>query len=342
MAHRQKRIVVLGGGTGTFTVLSALRHYHFHLTAIVNMVDDGGSTGILRDELGALPPGDVRQCLVALSNESQLMRDLLNYRYGNGVLGGHAFGNLLLAALEKMTGSFSEAVRAVGALFKIEGDVIPVTNEDVRLGLRFADGREVLGEKLITQSFFPDNEQPHLFLRPVAAISPAAAAALAAADLILVGPGNLYSSLIPTLLVEGVSRALQSASAPKVYICNLVTKPGQTDGFQVHDFVSEIERYAGRGVFATVIYNTGKPRPRLLSRYHRQHEEWVRYEPALLANQSYRAIGADLISRAALHQPPNDHLLQRNLIRHDPAKLARLIRRLLAELSGVHKQASKR
>jgi uncharacterized cofD-like protein len=292
------------------------------------MVDDGGSTGVLRDELGVLPPGDIRQCLVALSSESELMRDLLNYRYGNGSLGGHPFGNLLLTALEKLTGSFADAVKAASALFKIEGDVIPVTIDDVRLGLQRADGTRVLGEKLVTTSFFPTDERPQLFLEPPAGVNPEAAAAIARADLVIIGPGNLYSSLIPTLLVRGIPEALRNSPAKKVYICNLVTKPGQTHDFLVHDFVHEVERYAGTDLFDVVIYNNRKPDEALLERYQQYDEQWVAFDGAYFTAH-YQAIGADLVSHEPAHKNPSDTLLERNLIRHDGPKLARQILRLL-------------
>ncbi len=324
------RVVVIGGGTGTFTVLSALKpHPSIHLTAIVNMVDDGGSTGVLRDELGVLPPGDVRQCLVALCSDSQLMRDLLNYRFNNGSLGGHALGNLLLTALEKLTGSFAEAVKAAGILFKIEGDVVPVTTDDVRLCLQRADGQIVVGEKLILSSFFRANEKPRLFLQPEATINPEAKTAIRLADVIIVGPGNLYTTLVPTLLVGGVAEALRGARAKKIYICNLVTKPGQTHDFQVHDFLDEIERYAGVGLFDFVLYNNRKPDRELLEIYEQHDEQWVGFDQQLLENQSYRAVGADFLSHEPIKPNPNDHLIKRNLIRHDGQKLAKAIMAIL-------------
>lgn len=322
------RAVVIGGGTGTFTVLSALKHYVADISAIVNMVDDGGSTGVLRDELGVLPPGDVRQCLVALSSSSQLMRRLFNYRFPQGKFEGHAFGNLLLTALEKITGSFAEAVKMAGQVLAISGRVIPVTTADVRLCYRDKSGQVVVGEKMITQSFFAAGEHPELFLSPPARVNPEAVKAIKAADLIIMGPGNVYSSLIPTLLVEGMGEALRQARGKKIYVCNLVTKPGQTDGFKVGDFVAALERSAGGRLFDYVIYNTAKPAPALLEKYAKAGEMWVEYDPDELAAQPYQAIGQNLISKKIFTPEPGDSLLPRTLIRHDNDKLARLFMRL--------------
>lgn len=329
MTTSTPRVVVMGGGTGTFTVLSALKHDNVHLSAIVNMVDDGGSTGVLRDQFGTLPPGDVRQCLVALCSDSQLMRDLLNYRYSGGSLEGHAFGNLLLTALEKLTGSFADAVKAAGSLFKIEGDVIPVTINDVRLCLKKPDGQVVTGEKLVTQSFFQGRGKPQLFLRPEAVINPDAAAAIAAADMIVIGPGNLYSSLIPTLLVEGVTVALWASPGKKVFLSNLVTKPGQTTGFRAHDFLQEVEHYAGQGLFDYLVYNNVKPERQLLERYNQHDEQWVEFDEAAFVDRPYQAIGADLVSHLPTEQDAHDTLLERNLIRHDGEKLSRALLNVL-------------
>jgi len=199
-----KKIVVIGGGTGNFTVLRGLKNYDVDISAIVSMADDGGSTGILRDELGVLPPGDVRQCLVALSNSSSMMRSLMNYRFEQGGLGGHSFGNLFLSALEKVTGSFEKAIEEIGKILFIKGKVIPVTIHQVRLKMILNNRRVLEGEKEIYLSQEIDQGYSSIFLEPYAKANPHAIDEIINADLVVLGPGGLYTSLIPNLLVEGV------------------------------------------------------------------------------------------------------------------------------------------
>jgi uncharacterized cofD-like protein len=323
------RAVVMGGGTGTFTVLSSLKHYVTDVTAIVNMVDDGGSTGVLRDELGALPPGDVRQCLVALSSSTDLMRALFTYRFPPGQFGGHSFGNLFLTALEKVTGSFEAAVEMAGQVLAITGRVLPVTSTDVRLGLKRPDGEELIGERAIDQAFFAAGTRPDLFLTPAARVTEAASDAIREADIVVLGPGGLYTSLIPTLLVEGVTEALLKARGMRVYVCNLVTKPGQTDGFGVHDFVAEIQRHTGgEQLFDFVVYNTAHPPPELVEHYEASGETLVRVDRQALARLGIRAVGEPLVSGVPATPDPDDVLVARSLIRHDGDHLARLLMRL--------------
>ena len=317
---------MLGGGTGSFTVLSALKHYVEHLAAIVNMADDGGSSGVLRDELGVLPPGDIRQALVALSLDSGLMRELMTYRFEAGKLEGHSLGNLLLTALEKITGSFDEAVQVSSRILAVKGDVIPVTTEDVRLCMRSEDGDVIVGESRITKSsvFGPTTE---LFLEPSAPLNPRAAAALDDADLCVFGPGNLYSSLIPLVLVDGLADALAACPARKVFVCNLMTKPGQTDDFKVHDFVDVIERYVGP-VFDHVVFNTRHPGDEVVRRYAADGEQVVGWDEDAMKGRHWLPVGADLVSDEYDHQRPGDVLVQRTLIRHDSDRLARVLMRL--------------
>ncbi|HSH31725.1 MAG TPA: 2-phospho-L-lactate transferase CofD family protein, partial [Candidatus Saccharimonadales bacterium] len=183
-------------------------------------------------------------------------------------------------------------------------------------------------EKMVTQSFFASGDHPSLFLKPAARLNAEAARAIKAADLIIMGPGNIYSSLVPTLLVEGMGEALRQARGKKIYVCNLVTKPGQTDGFKVNDFVATLERYAGGELFDYVVYNSAKPAAALLEQYAKAGELWVEYDPEVLAGQHYQAIGEPLMSKKVFTQDPNDSLLPRTLIRHDNDKLARLFMRL--------------
>jgi uncharacterized cofD-like protein len=328
MLHpRSPKIVVIGGGTGSFTVLSALKYYARDITAIVNMADDGGSTGILRDELGVLPPGDVRQCLVALSESDEVMRDLFNYRFEEGTFGGHSFGNLLLTTLEKTTGSFAKAVRTAGDVLNITGRVLPVTLDNVTLVLKGPGKEEVRGEFQIAHQTFA-SRRPELALDPAASLNPEAKTAIAEADIVVIAPGNLYGSLAPALIVDGMAEALQTTPAKIVYISNLVTKPGQTDDFNVHDYAAEIERFAGGQVVDYVLYNTAKPSAGLLARYAKEGEFGVGINEAKLARAHYQAIGENLMAGAVAKQNPADTLIARTLIRHDGDKIAKHIMRI--------------
>ena len=318
------KVVVIGAGTGTFTILSALKFYARDITAIVNMSDDGGSTGILRDELGALPPGDVRQCLVALSESDQQMRDLFNYRFDEGTFGGHSFGNIFLTALEKTTGSFAEAVKTASVLLKISGQVVPVTLTDVKLVLTEPNGEVIAGEYKIVQHKFA-SKRPNLSLEPNAELNPEAKTAIESADIVVIAPGNLYSSLAPTLMVQGMSEALANTPAKLVYISNLVTKPGQTDDFQVDDYAQEIERFIGGKHLDYVIYNNAKPSTELLAKYAQAGEYAVEINEAQLENAHYKAIGANLVSDTIPKLKASEQLIPRTLIRHDSDKVARLI-----------------
>jgi uncharacterized cofD-like protein len=322
-APNQVRIAVIGGGTGSFTLLSALKNHTNQLAAIVNMVDDGGSTGVLRDELGALPPGDVRQCLVALS-DSPKVRDLFNYRFDEGTFQGHAFGNLLLTALEKMTGSFSEAVETASEILRVNGVVIPATLDNVRLKMEWAHASTILhGERIIDADFFKfDPRRADLSLVPAAHANPTALAAIEHADLIVIAPGDLYTSLGPLLVIDGIGAALQKTDATIVYVSNLVTKAGQTAGFCVSDHASEIERFIGADVLDYVLYNHQVPSDEIARRYKDEEAFLVEIDTDVLERKHYAAIGGNFLGAIAdVHQ--SDVLpVTRSLIRHDSAAVA--------------------
>ena len=305
-----KKIVVMGGGTGNFAVLRGLKNHDVDLSAIVSMADDGGSTGILRDELGVLPPGDVRQCLVALSNSSRLMRSVMNYRFENGGLGGHSFGNLLLSALEKVTGSFEKAVEEVGRILFIKGKVIPITTHQVRLKM-ILKNREVLeGEREIYLSEKIDEGYDSIFLEPYPQANPHAISEIMNADLIVMGPGGLHTSIIPNLLVKGVSEALRQTQAKKIYISNLMNRKGQTTGFKVSDYHQEIIRFIGEDIFDYILVNHQVPQKELIERYAKEGE--------LIENdmKDSRVISASLLGEIT-EKDQSDILLNRNLIRHN-------------------------
>ncbi len=313
-----KKVVVIGGGTGNFVVLSGLKNYPVELSAIVSMADDGGSTGILRDELGVLPPGDVRQCLVALSDSSRLMRNLMNYRFENGGLGGHSFGNLFLSALEKVTGSFEKAVEEMGRVMSIKGKVIPVTTHQVRLKMILNSGKVLEGEGQIFTSTEIEKGFQSIFLEPIPEVNRKAIDEIMNADLVVVGPGGLYTSLIPNLLVEGISKALRDTKAKKVFIVNLMNRRGQTNGFTVGNYIREMKRFTGVDVFDYVLVNNGKPKKELIEKYA-QEGEMVQNDLTVDA----RLISADLLSEVKSEYQDTDVLAKhRAFIRHDSDKLA--------------------
>jgi len=309
-----KKVVVIGGGTGNFVVLKGLKRYPLDLSAIVSMADDGGSTGILRDELGVLPPGDVRQCLVALSNSSRMMRSLMNYRFENGGLGGHSFGNLLLSALEKVTGSFEKAVEEASKILYIKGKVIPVTTNQVRLKMVLNNRTILEGEREIYLSQEIDQGYKSLYLEPFPKVNPRVIEEIRNADLIIMGPGGLHTSIIPNLLVEGVCDAILNSDARKVFVVNLMNRKGQTTGYKTSHYLKELVQFLGCDPFDHILINSRKPPKQLIDFYS---EEGDLVENDL---EDERLIFADLLGRLAEGQKRD--LLKRNLIRHDSKKLA--------------------
>ncbi len=313
-----KKIVVIGGGTGSFTVLRGLKKYDLDISAIVSMADDGGSTGILRDELGVLPPGDVRQCIVALSDSSRLMRSLMDYRFDNGGLCGHSFGNILLSGLEKVTGSFEKAVEEVGKIMKIKGKVIPVTTNQARLHMVLGNGVVLKGENEILQTQDSLVGFKSIYLEPFPNANPRALDEIMNADLIVFGPGGLYTSLIPSLLVGGVAEALRETKAKKVFIVNLMNKKKQTPGFKVSDHLRSIKQFIGMDPFDFVLFNGMQPEESLISVYS---EESELVENNLTGDE--RVIIADLLDGKKQEYDKSDAIAStRALIRHDSHKLA--------------------
>lgn len=317
-----KKIVVIGGGTGTFTVLSGLKKYTSNLTAIVSMADSGGSTGRLRDEFGILPPGDVRRALIALSSEPEqlTLRRLFEYRFekGNG-LSGHSFGNLFLTALSDIVGSEVLAIEEAGRLLNISGTVLPVSLTNTNLVARLEDGTVVRGETNIDLRVIkPEMKIADVFLDPVASAYPQALDAILAADLVVIGPGDLYTSVIANLLVDGVGQAIAQSSARVLYVCNIMNKYVETNNFSVADYAREIERYLGREdantepVVDILLCSTdGYPKD-LLLKY-----EGERAYPPEFNMQEVLKIVPSVIAR--------DFATRGTLLRHDPEKLAAAI-----------------
>lgn len=246
----RKKIVVVGGGTGNHITLSGLKYEECDLTAVVAMTDSGGSSGRLRDELGHLPPGDVRQCLIALAPDDRstaLMARLFDYRFnaGNG-LNGHSFGNLFLTALTEITGDAATAIAEASRMLSIKGTVLPVTLTKSTLMARLKDGSEVVGEANIDQRKEKlDVTIDYIYLNPKAYAYPPVLEAISRADAVVMGPGDIYTSILPNLLVEDVAQAIRDSSAVKICVCNLMTKPGESDGFKASDFVNLIREYLG-------------------------------------------------------------------------------------------------
>jgi uncharacterized cofD-like protein len=320
----KKKVCTIGGGTGNFVVLSGLKKYPIDLTAIVAMADNGGSSGILRDELGVLPAGDVRQCIVALSDSSSLMRNLMNYRYETGGLQGHSFGNLFLSSLEKVTGSFEMAIEELGVILNIKGKVIPVTTTKTHLEMILSTGEVLKGEEEIYLSDRIDQGVKKIFLTPHPTVNPRAVEEIMNADVVVLGPGGLYTSLISSLLVDGIVDALNKTQAIKIFVVNLMNRKGQTSGFTTSDYVKEIEKYTGKGVFDVIIVNNESPDPERMSFYKAEGDLVVN---DLLGQPG--VIDRKLLGKGAL--PKKGDLIKRNLIRHDMDKLAVEIMSIIEE-----------
>ena len=295
------RITVIGGGTGLPSLIRGIKHYSHNITAIVTMADDGGSSGRLRSELGIQPPGDIRNCLVALADSEDVMQKLMDYRFSSdGQLDGHSFGNMLIAALAGVGGDFSKAVEIAGELLAIRGRVIPSTTTDVTLIATTEAGETLTGESNVARasgritsiSLSPPNPQAH----------PGAVAALQEADLIIIGPGSLYTSIVPNLLISDIANSVAESKALKVYICNVAEEPRQTVGYSVQDHADVVRRYTGHGSIHAVIANSNipdAPTPAGL--------DFIR--PASPWNDGALLVKADVLDQDAT-------------ARHDPAKLA--------------------
>jgi uncharacterized cofD-like protein len=314
-----RRVVAIGGGTGLPVVLTALKRYLggriADLTAVVTVTDDGGSSGRLREELKILPPGDIRNCLVALADVEPLMAQLFQFRFpGDGALGGHSFGNLFLAALADVTGSFLQGIRTAGKVLAVQGTILPSTLESVTLRAELADGTIVHGESKLRQGKHPVRR---VFVEPAGVRAlPEVLEAIGRADTIVLAPGSLYTSLVPNLLVGGVGEALGKAAGLRLYVSNLMTEPGETDGLTLGDHVEALFAHGGRGVVDGVIVH-GRPfRSDVLARY-----EAVGARPLIVDRERLHALGV-WVTEADLTGPAE-------LARHHPEKLGRVLARLV-------------
>lgn len=320
---RTKRIVCIGGGTGTFVALKGLKLHPYKLSAIVSMSDSGGSNKRLRDEFGLLPTSDIRQCLVALSDENGgvgLLRKLFMYRFEKGEgISGMTFGNLFMAALADILGSQKEAIKQTGRVLRIHGSVIPVTLTDTNLMAQYEDGSVLSEEHFIDEPPHEGTLKIHkLWLEPEAHANPEAEKAILEADMVVLGPGDLYTSVLPNLIVGGIAEALAKTNAKVVYIMNLMTKYGQTYGYSATDHLNALERYIGP-VIDAVVLNTGKIPKKALDAYERSHEQPVVDD--LTPESKWHVVRAPVAGAALIHKAKSDALI-RSLIRHDSKKLA--------------------
>ncbi len=315
-----KKVTVIGGGTGTFVVLSGLKNYPLDLSVVVSMMDSGGSTGRLRDQLGILPPGDLRQCLVALSDAPILWRKLFLYRFEKGDLEGHNFGNIFLAALEKVSNSYDEAIETVSYVLKTKGKVIPVTHDKLHLVAEYENGNKVTGEGLIDENHTEKSRIKKAYLKPQGKANPKATKSIEDSDFIVIGPGDLYTSIIPVLLVNGIKEAMKKSKAKIIYIMNLMTKSGQTTSYKATDHLKDLKLYLERQP-DYVLINNGNISSDILASYQRYNE--VKVENNLNKN-GYKIVEKGLIDDKKIEKNTAD-ILYRSILRHDSEKVAKIL-----------------
>jgi uncharacterized cofD-like protein len=314
--QRGYKIVAIGGGTGLATLLRGLKKYTSNLTAVVTVTDDGGSSGRLQKELGILPPGDIRNCLVALADDEAMVTDLFRYRFTEGDgLTGHSFGNLFLAAMTGITGNFDRAVKESSRVLNIKGRVLPATLTKARLGAQLADGTVILGETNISQA---GKAVERLFLDPAQAEPlPEVIAAIREADAIVLGPGSLYTSILPNLLVHGIAHEIAAADCAKIYVCNVMTQPGETDAFTASQHVRALLDHAGERVCEYAVINEQQPL-RLLEAYAQERQIPVQADTGAIEALGLRVVGANVINET-------------QTVRHDPKRLAEVLIKLIDE-----------
>jgi len=320
LQERGPKVVVLGGGTGLSTLLRGIKEYTSNITAIVTVTDDGGSSGIIRNEMGILPPGDIRSCLVALADAEPIMQNLFQYRFseGNG-LNGHSFGNLFIAAMSKISGDFETAIRHSSRVLAVRGRVLPSTLSSCVLCARYGDGEvkrgesniPIRGEKIEKVWLEPEKCEPH----------PDTLEAIEEAEIIILGPGSLYTSVVPNLLVRKIPQALRKSNACKIYVCNVMTQPGETEGYDALNHLEVLEEHAGGKVADYIIVNNKKVTPRAASRYEKEGAYPVSFDLNKLKEKELTVIEGPLLD-------------EENFVRHNPGDLARVIMELSGQLRG--------
>ncbi len=322
-----KNIVNVGGGTGRYAVLSGLKNLDdVSITALVSMADDGGSAGVLMDELGVLPAGDVRQCLIALSEHSDIVRKLMAYRFGEGGLSGHSFGNIFLAALEKVTGSFATGVEIASEILKVKGVVIPVTKDRAKLSIKMTDGNLIEGEDKIEHVDLQKSDIEKIFYKNKVVLNEKAGLAIEKADYIILGPGDYYTSIIPNLIVDGFKEALDKSSAKIILPINLTNKQGHTMSWKVSDYVRVMEKYLGKPV-NFILINSEMPSKEQIEHYKLEEGTGVLVIDDM---QDERIVREPLLSHIFVLKNKADKLAEmRSFIRHDSEKLARCIEKII-------------
>lgn len=322
-----KNIVTIGGGTGSYTVLSGLKNLpDVSLTALVSMADDGGSTGSLISELGVLPPGDVRQCLVALSEHTEVILELMNYRFSEGKLAGHSFGNIFLAALEKVTGDFATGVEVASDILKVKGRVIPITKNKAKLVINFEDGTVIEGESNIDNASFVGKKVEKFFYKDNVKINFHAALAILNADYIILGPGDFYTSIIPNIIVTGFKETIKDSKAKIILPINLTNKEGHTNDWKVSNYVHSLEKYLGKPV-DFILVNNENPLIEQIELYKTEVTGEVLVKDDF---EDSRVIREPLLSHIVFEAKEAD-FVKRSLIRHDSDKLAECINKIISK-----------
>ena len=313
--NNEAKVVVIGGGTGLSTMLRGLKQYTSHITAIVTVGDDGGGSGKLREDLGMLPPGDIRNCILALADTEPLMEDLLQYRFTEGSLKGQCFGNLFLAAMAGISENFEEAVQKMSSVLAVKGKVLPVTLDDMKLIAELENGEIIEGESKIPSEVIVRNTRiKKIAIKPIDAKPlEEAIKAINNADVIIMGPGSLYTSIIPNLLVKGIPEAICKSDAKKVYISNVMTQPGETDGFKVSNHLKVLMDYGVAENIDYVIANNGIIPPDIKEKYAKENAELVVLDYENISNLNVNVIEADLIK------------ITKRYVKHNAEKLAELI-----------------
>ncbi len=313
--NRGPKIVVVGGGTGLSTMLRGIKEYSSNITAIVTVADDGGSSGRLRREMGVQPPGDIRNCVTALAREEKLLTELFSYRFETGDgLAGHSFGNLFLTAMTNVTGDFERAIAASSEVLAVRGTVLPATLSDVNIWARMEDGRVVHGESNIPQANGKIVEIGCEPANPPAL--PRVIRAIEEADFIIIGPGSLYTSIIPNLLVPEIADAIEQAQVPRIYVCNVMTQPGETMGYSVSDHIAAIDRACGRPLFDAVLLQRSPPSNIALERYAEGQSHPVAFDREAILRLGRRIIAANVIDEES-----------DGLVRHNSQRLGRILMR---------------
>lgn len=312
------KIVVIGGGTGLSVILRGIKEITDNLTAIVTVADDGGGSGLLREDLGMLPPGDIRSCILAMADEESDMQQVLQYRFTEGILTGQNFGNLLIAALNGVYGNFEDAVAKTHDILRVKGRVIPVTGADIQLCAELVNGQIICGEsKIQPASIKSGSPIKRVFLEPEKPEAEAGALeAIRQADIIVMGPGSLYSSIIVNFLVKGISEAISSAKGIKALICNVMTQPGETDGYSIYDHVTKANAYIGEDVIKYVLINNQAVADIYLDRYTKDGAEQLL--PTLQDRAMLKEKGIEIIEN-------NFTDVKLGYIRHDAVRIANAI-----------------